>query len=313
VPVTKNFGVVWEESNKTSWSFSNDSSPHEVSRFAQVPDDQQDLFIRAMLGYSELKGVGGVHRVLPESHPRWSWLYATNVRFIRETGEPFDTGPDASLKFDAQELEVVYRSLEWSIQADEAIPPALPGQSSTELYRYIHRQKNLAVHAQIIPRNAMEFVEENPPLSGKHDPVPEPGSIMLSAASLRYTFREVPCVLVDGSPQLPSGMRANIDTAVGKINSDVFDSRYLKGTLLLLAPEEVYYHMSDGNWAANITFPMEVRGTGGGDFDGLTSPEPTWGHLLRGTDGLYHKIRKKGLPGTSLYGLWEFGSMFWPF
>lgn len=309
MPFTINDNIPWQESNQMSFAVGADGSPHSASRWALVEWDLVKDFIRAMCGYSELKATGGVHRVLPEPHPLFEWMYARNCRFVRQTDEPNEQGNLGSLTYPQVELEVVYSSLEYAVQSDEEAPAVGVGEVATELYRYVTRHKSLAVHAQPLPPTLLEFV---PAAAEAPLRVPEPGSIFLPSATLKYRWLEIPAVMVNGSPELPTGLRANIDTYIGSVNSELFDGRYSKGSLLMLAPEEPAFRwMANGELCADLTLVWEVRG-GNGDYDAVTSPTPDWAHLIR-ADGLYHKVRQVSDHAKAIYPLQDHRLILWPF
>jgi hypothetical protein len=305
MPVTDNTAITWEESNKLGWSFGNDTTPAEATRYAQVNNADVNEFIKAVLGWSALRGGGGVTRVLPERHPRWPWLYATAVSFVRETGEAADTGPLVSLEFGSQELLVTYREKSYAVLPDEAKPVV---KVATETWRYTTRTRTLAVHGQIIPRNVLEFV---PVAAEAPELVPEPGSEFLSSASIKMLWWEIPCVERDGTPELPAGLRNNIDNSLACVNTDLFDDRYPRGTLLMLAPEEAYRRMSNGLWCCDVTFHFEQRGAAD-NWDDVLSEFPSWRHVRRGS-GKFQRVRRKDDPTKEIYGHFAFKDLFWPF
>jgi hypothetical protein len=298
---------VWEESNKLMFGFANDTAPAEATRYAQVRDEKLDAFILDMVGYSELKAAGGVRRFVPEAHPRWPSLFATSVRFVQQMGEPDFVGPAGSLIYEVYELEIQYRDKPYAVLADEEQPIV---KVATETWRYTTRNRTLAVHGQITPRNLLEFVHESAP--GRHDPVTEPGSEFLSSASIKMTWWEIPCEEKDGTPQLPAGLRNNLDNSISKVNGDLFDDRYQRGTLLMLAPEENYRRMANGAWCCDIVFHLEQRGSDD-VFNDEIADTPSWHHLRRGVDGKFWKIRRKGEPARALYDTFSFNDLFWPF
>jgi hypothetical protein len=309
VPVPPN--VVWEESNQMAFSIGADGAPHTGSRFALVNWDDVPAFISAMTGYSELIPAGGVRRFLPEPFPLFPHLFARTCRFVRQTDEPNDLGNLQSLTYPQVELEVGFNSLEYAVQTDEARPVPEAGTVATELYRYIIRHKSLSVHAVPLPRNLLEYTPAGGG-AGAGEPMLEPGSSFVASGTIKLQMLEVPCELINGSPELPRGMRAAIDTQIGSVNTRTLDGRWARGTALMLAPTETFYKMSNGEWAATIDFMFELRGVFASDYDAVTSPFPDWGKVIR-PDGLYHSVRQRSDHTKRIYPEFNADELFWPF
>lgn len=305
MPITVNDAIEWEESNQMAWSISASAAPHTASRWGLVTADVLPRFVRAMVGYSELKVGGGVRRTVPEPHPYFPWLFARDVRFVRNTAEPKDVGPQGALSYSQVEVEIVYQSLDCAILPDEAKPIV---KVATETWRYTSRNRTLAVHGQIIPRNVLEFV---PVAAEAPELVPEPGSEFLSSASIKMTWWEIPCVEREGTPELPAGLRNNIDNSLACVNTDLFDDRYPRGTLLMLAPEENFRRMADGKWCCDVIFHFEQRGNTD-NWDDVLSEFPSWRHVRRGS-GKFQRVRRKDDPTKEIYGHFAFKDLFWPF
>lgn len=284
--VTINRNIEYNEELDTGWSFSNEAQ--EAYRTVYVAGSDVKKFQEDMIGWSGLGGAQ-IQRNLPEYHPRWPWLHAVAVDFVEPQGTPSFLGPEEILEFAHVKLRVTYRALPYKIADDTARPAGVAGES----WRYVKKEETTIFDSVVVPGSTFVY-------QGTTDLIPEPPGVMVAGGNVVYTWHQVPCVDVEGTPALPGNLRLHIDSVVGRVNGTEFDGRYPPVTLLCLNPEFRFYRMCQGEWAVDITYQFGKRGTEDLTDDDVANPghesdEPNWDRLLRASGKFRRVVRSNSV------------------
>lgn len=303
MPTTTTFEVSWEELSRLEFSFGTDEA--QASRYGIVAATSFRSFRRGMLGYSKIDA-DRIKRYLPERHPHFEGLYAQQIEFVEPMAVPDQLGDGASLSFNELAVRINYKTLPYMPRHDEAVMDSTWGRQ--EWQRYVVRREDFSVESIILPKAALTW-------QGDTTSLPEPGAFVTPAGTAIWTWFQVPATLEDNNAWvLPSGLRTNWGTVIGKINSATFLG-YPPKTLLCLAPSYVPVVQPDGTWAFNVNFQCAIRGrqdvTGYDATPGVPSPEPNWDRLYRpgSTPGWYRVVRKDDIT-KSIYETADFRKLF---
>lgn len=282
---------------------------HSIVRHVQVAGGDEIGAGQAFLGWSEYDaGAGKVKRFPPETHPRYGQCVAKTWDFVQPMGEPAqDPAYSQSLNFGGVEYSVGYEhALDVLYYPDGIAPPGV----AHEGWRYCSRRQEFETSSISIPKNVLKFFADD-------KEVPAPGVMMVFEATWFVTWLQVPMVRSENRWFLPGALPSNINMTVMRTNSVEWDG-WPPDTLLVIAPKVEVVPMSNQELAANITYPMLVRG--GFDltaamWDATGSVTPNWRRLIRG-DGLYYRIYRTGPgipPGDKTHGIYETADYQWLF
>lgn len=275
------YTISFEESAFQSVSIRAEAQ--EMVRHVQVSGDDEVAAGQAFLGWSEFDAVNNkIVRYPPDFHPFYPKCAARTWDFIQALGEPRQD-PDAAncLNFAGVEYSVGYQHPGDVLYLGES---ARPAAVQHEAWRYCARRQEFETSSITIPRNVLHFLKDD-------KEVPAPGVQMVFEATWYVTWMQVPMVRSDNRWFLPGALPSNINATVMRTNSTEWDG-WPPETLLVTAPKVEVVPMSNGDLAANITYPMLVRG--GFDltaaaYNATGTVTPTWKRLIK-ADGLYYKV-----------------------
>jgi hypothetical protein len=278
--------VSYEESAFQSVSLRPEQ--HSVVRHVQVSGADEVNAGQAFLGWSEYDATAGtIHRYSPESHPRYLSCVARTWDFIQPTGEPRqDPLWDNCNVFGRVEYAVGYEhSLGVNYYPDSSRPEGV----LHDAWRYVQRRQDFETSSLPVPRNLLYFFQGPDGVADRK--VPDPGTVMVFESTWYATWLQVPLVQSEGRWFLPGSLPLNITATVLRMNSVEWDG-WPPESLLCLAPKIEIVPMSNQQLAANITYPMLVRGgldVSGPAYDNVGTITPSWTRLIRG-DGRYWRV-----------------------
>jgi hypothetical protein len=225
------------------------SQVYEVVRVAWGDWDQFNIDMLGSNGWID-DGSGGfkLDRLLPETHPAYDWMIATNTELLEA---PAATGPGGrAFQFFAdfdEDQEIVagvtFESVLYDL-ADNATAWA-----GGEIVRYVERTFNFAVDNLTQRGTQLQFVD-NGGIVGT-----EP-ALVFPASQLHYVWKRVPCMLPN--KQFPPKLYANIGATMGRVNSDTFDG-LPPYSLLCGAPEIRQEVGPNGRREFEVRYPMSQR------------------------------------------------------
>lgn len=283
----------------------NQTDQYSVRVF-DVPCGGRKIAVDYWLGYSYATAIAGNYRIsrtLPEQHPKYPWLYATDARFIEPqnlaiTQDPFsvtDGGTIVPMIYYVEKVgqafnegavryAVTYRPLPYEILTDNEADAT----GVDELARYVERSFSFTVQAQPIPTTVQFKFTEGPYLNTSI-PATNPQFIMPIKQCV-YRWVEI--------PDLP---HTAIDACVGKVNAESFDGApgwplYEAETLLCHAPQPKWYRTKQGRVAWDLTYRLDYRPSG-------------WNKFLA-ADRNFYRATIGGTAGLNLYQTADFRALF---
>lgn len=260
----------------------------------QVDWSQYKIFVKDLLGYSELVG-GAIERILPQQHPEAAYYYADSCT-VTPKNRTQSTGQS-----DYVTVETTFRPRLYQLKQDSEI--------TSELDRYVTRKTVPKADYLQLNINSYKWVsraiESEKPLAAT------PGKIAPSR-TLEYTWHEVPCRLSTvGDPSLEyrCPTENNILRLLGKTNISVFDGVYKIGTVLFVGAEAelMMPRRPDGLYTWQIKYIFEQKDNGIAE----TGEEAGVNYIYDPIYGRWDLITTNGeTTGQRLYNLDELNDLF---
>jgi hypothetical protein len=277
------FTIGYDESSFQAVSVRPDGHSHV--RHVQIDGGDELQAGQCFLGWSEFDATAvAIKRFPPEVHPRYPQTVARTWDFVQALGEPgMNVALDDSLEYGSVEYAVGYEHNGGVLYLPDS---SRPEGVAHEAWRYCRRWQEFETSSQIIPKNRLKFYADS-------KPVPEPGTRQVFESTWYVRWEQVPLVLSSGGIwQLPGNLASNIRMCVMHTNRLAWDG-FPPWTLLCVAPKLEIVPMPDGGMAANILYPMLVRGgfdLSGSGFDNVSTITPDWRRLIRPSDLHYWRV-----------------------
>lgn len=233
----------------------------QATRVFDVSWDQRGGFIVSMLGYAE-PAPPDIYRLLPNQHPNFPWMYATDVELVQPIGAMsrdsmqvagmiayVNGAPDSNNTFadfpGKARYKVTYKTLPYDVIANNNMPGA------SEFYRFVEPRPAYAIQALPVTSFQLKFADTGDPIGA--------ATKLMPTQELQYIWYQVP-----GVPG------AAIDNCIGAVNGAVFDQTVgaYKGrncpseTMLMLAPHIERYRGATGRIMFDITYKFLYRSQG---------------------------------------------------
>lgn len=307
-------GIVWRErfDYRERW----EEDHNEATRVFDVLWGDRSTFIQDMLGYAENPGTTYVHRVIPESHPEYQWMFAMKAETLNGIGVPLaDTSTDDMIVFKQRDnagtvsetssdgyahVAIHYYAPDFDIVDDDAVKrlEGLAYAPAGELNRYVSRYENYAGENLEVAGGMFLFSTDN-------QPIPEPPPKIFVNKELTYVWHWVPTVPED-----------TIQNTLGKVNIYPFDGKrkdmtgayvekYPAETLLFIGVDRKRIISPLGNVLYQLAYKFLFRG--GKDQDGN---QLTHNKIFRASTNRFEGVKNKNKPTESIYDTANFNLLF---
>ena len=221
------------------------------TRIFFIKDEVIPSFLDALLGYGQVSNVGAVQRVLPDPHPVFNNMYASEATVERMGLNPLSVQyPNKTARSTTAKVTATYKPVDYEVVADTG--------SIAEQYRFVSRSKLPAGEYFSIDATGMYYCNKVNP-DGKHVSLASPPGRITASAEITMTWHAVPPNTAT-SPFIEPNCAA-ITNCLGRVNSVAFDPahyNYPAGTVLFMAaePRMVANRVTTG--AANYNYYYEI-------------------------------------------------------
>lgn len=222
------------------------------TRIFFIRDDVIPTFLDALLGYGQVSNAGAVQRVLPDPHPIFNNMFASEASVERVGLAGNSTQyPNKTARSTTAKVTATYRPVDYEVVADNG--------SLTEQYRYVTRSMVPAGEYFTVDATGMRYCN-NVNADGSKRSLSTPPGRFTGTSELTLTWHQVP-----PAPALSFFVPPNLSAITacqGRVNSAVFDSAHYNfpaGTVLFLAcePRMVANRVTTG--AANYNYYYEIQ------------------------------------------------------
>jgi hypothetical protein len=278
--------------------FSSETGYAERSFYVQYIN--KDNFINYLLGFTQGDTGGNLMRTLPDNHPDYPALWATNATGVGKGRQSM--GPNGAISYDFFEITATYRSRDYALLTDQ-------NTGAHEYNRYVSRTYVMSSQYLTV-QGYMQWISRNgtsvyPPGNPNNTVPPKPLQVqpgkIVSQMQKTMTWHQVPVV---GSNPYEVPNLTTISEAQGRVNTFTFDG-HPPGSCLFLGidphitcprvDQNVYYWEIAYQFGILNNGPSLVAGINGAPATDNYDAVAGWNYIYDGVYGRWDVPTSDGL------------------